>query len=139
MEPQTFDELTRRFARRQSRATAVKLAFATAVGGVFGLSKRGPAHAGSSTCPPEMVPCHGSCVPNSPTQVACSGVCCQPGQTCAGGKCCLAPRACGSICCRADQACFGNACACPSGQTDCSGTCRDLSNDTANCGTCGNV
>jgi hypothetical protein len=34
--------------------------------------------------------------------------------------------------------CSGGLCVCPSGQTDCSGTCRALASDKLNCGSCNN-
>jgi hypothetical protein len=39
--------------------------------------------------------------------------------------------------CRPDQVCNGTTCACPSGETECSGTCVDTMTDEANCGGCG--
>lgn len=34
--------------------------------------------------------------------------------------------------------CYGGGCVCPSGQTDCSGYCKDLKTDANSCGSCGN-
>jgi Stigma-specific protein, Stig1 len=48
--------------------------------------------------------------------------------------------ACGNAC-GAGQRCAAGVCVatCISGQTDCTGACRDLANDPANCGACGNA
>jgi hypothetical protein len=34
--------------------------------------------------------------------------------------------------------CASSKCICPSGLTNCSGICQNLTNDLNNCGTCGN-
>lgn len=39
--------------------------------------------------------------------------------------------------CTGGKTCSSHSCVCPSGQTDCSGTCKDLQKDESNCGTCG--
>ena len=41
--------------------------------------------------------------------------------------------------CRSDQVCNDRMCTCPSGQTNCGGTCVDLQTNSNNCGGCGNV
>jgi hypothetical protein len=51
----------------------------------------------------------------------------------------------GHGCGNSKQCCSGfcdpttTTCGCPTGQTNCSGTCIDLSSDNHNCGSCGNV
>lgn len=48
---------------------------------------------------------------------------------------------CGELCttgwCGSGQYCDAGSCACPAGQTDCSGKCVSLRNDSRNCGSCG--
>lgn len=53
-------------------------------------------------------------------------VICKSNGECTGGKICT-----GTL--------PNTQCTCPSGQTDCSGTCKDLQTDESNCGMCGNV
>jgi hypothetical protein len=61
---------------------------------------------------------------------------CEP--DCAGRTC--GPNGCGGICgtCAGETTCNGSGvCACAGGLTNCSGLCRDINTDTANCGGCG--
>jgi hypothetical protein len=117
---------------------------------------------------PGSTPCGGTCVNLQEDQLNCGacGTVCPAGKSCDAGVCsatCAAPLVkCGSgatsFCantqadnancgtcgnsCGAGLVCAGGTCAppsCPSGLTDCSGSCRDLTNDRANCGTCGNA
>jgi hypothetical protein len=120
VEPQQFDDLTRRLSGSITRRGALKTALVTAIGGIFGLSRTQNAGASSSRCPSGTNLCNGQCVPNNPGTISCNGVCCQKaGQVCAGGSCCPVPLACGSVCCPPNQACFGNTCICPSGTSPC--------------------
>jgi len=41
--------------------------------------------------------------------------------------------------CTGGKTCQNGQCTCPSGQTDCSGTCKNLDTDPLNCGHCGTV
>jgi len=41
------------------------------------------------------------------------------------------------VSCTGGKTCQSNECKCPSGQIDCSGTCKNLTNDRENCGYCG--
>ena len=86
-----FDDLTRRLAAPVSRRAAFKAMIGTALGGALGLKVVGDVDtAGASArCPAGTVYCTDTkqCTPDNPPRVACNGVCCSPGQTCAAGKC----------------------------------------------------
>lgn len=60
-----------------------------------------------------------------------------------GGASCPSGIRCKRRCCPVEASCVGSgrnrACACPQGQTDCGGQCRDLATDAANCGACGSA
>lgn len=69
--------------------------------------------------------CWSTCGPPSSSPL------CSPGHACcigAGGT---------NECCPVGGTCVNGACACPSGLTDCAGTCVDLNSDPSNCGRCG--
>ena len=85
---------------------------AQAKGGTSGSSGSG----GAATSMPTMAPVTETPAPIGPTSTAACTL------TCSGGQV-LDPLTC--------------TCACPAGQTDCSGTCADLQTDAANCGACG--
>src|SRR5579864_8761777 len=110
MEAEQFDDLTKRLGRSVSRRTALTAALAASVGGMLGIGSRKRAEAAVSTCPPGYVRCNGTCFPDNPTSIACGGVCCQPGQVCAGGKCCSGLQACGTVCCPSGQICKNGVC-----------------------------
>jgi hypothetical protein len=121
-------------------------------------------HKGKYVCCPEVASCvKGQCVcPNGGT--LCPGNtgsntcvdsttdplnCGSCGSSCAAGEgCCnrtcnnlstaLNCGSCGNAC-SGGKTCQGGVCACPQGQTECGGVCRDLATDVANCGLCGNA
>jgi hypothetical protein len=95
-------------------------------------------------CSGGMSLCSGACVNLQTDQNNC-GKCSFPvpfGETCVNGKfssslprstATTAPGSAGT-----NAATAGSSAACPSGQTSCTGTCRNLQTDTAHCGACGN-
>jgi hypothetical protein len=56
-----------------------------------------------------------------------------------GEACILQSQCCSAADCPSDATCEDGACLCPSGQTECTGSCVDLASDSTNCGACGNV
>jgi len=86
--------------------------------------------------------CNGTCTPLT-TNTDC-GVCgraCSPGQGCCNRVCIplntsLNCGACGKTCTNGKR-CQNGTCACPLGQTECNGACKNLSIDSQNCGQCG--
>jgi len=102
----------------------------------------------------------GACVADPPPTVCTPSTCAAEGATCGsvpdgcGGTLacgsCSGPQTCGgagtaNACGCAAVTCTGGKsqdpascqCVCPSGETDCAGTCKDLQADDANCGACG--
>jgi hypothetical protein len=77
-------------------------------------------------------PCYdcGPAAPQPPTQILCNGACVPISNENCG--------TCGEVC-TGGQTCQNGQCTCPSGQTDCSGTCKNLNTDQLNCGGCGTV
>lgn len=93
----------------------------TGVGGssAMGGSSATGGNGGSGGCPPSKKLCDGQCVEPFLPEYGCANPTCDPcpaGHVCASGKC-------------TDN--------CPSGTTNCNGTCAVLSEDEANCGQCG--
>src|ERR1700694_1144349 len=115
MEAQRFDELTRELARPVSRGRALKVALASALGGMLGMRRVSTAGAATSRCPSGTTLCNGQCVPNvtSSEGMACNGTCCAAGTVCVGGACvtnaCCSPTGCTT--CTPGKLCINGACA----------------------------
>jgi hypothetical protein len=85
---------------------------------------------------------NGTACPSNPARSE-AFTCCSAGQTCIQGVCVTCPAHC--VECTSSTTCIAcesgytlsNAKCCPTGQTLCSGTCRNLSSDNNNCGACG--
>ena len=103
----------------------------------------GPPHGSRSACAGAGTTCGGSCGNRAdgacvyPTAVCAGPSCAADGargqSTCSGGSC-VAPAttACANGCDPTNSSCLS----CGSGQTGCSGVCKNLSNDPQNCGGC---
>jgi hypothetical protein len=74
---------------------------------------------------------------NMCTTDSCSGGTCGAASICAGTTASCGCTSC--VSCTGGMTCQSGSCACPSGQNNCSGTCRDLQTDELSCGTCGRV
>jgi hypothetical protein len=61
-----------------------------------------------------------------------SQVCCAAGRPCCG-------TARSPVCCPSGRQCVDGSCRCPTGETECSGSCVNLDTDENNCRTCGNA
>src|SRR2546428_407411 len=108
MDSSRFDEFTKLLARNPSRRQVLKGFAATAAGGF--LSSLGVERASA-----ESGQTLSTCKP--------------PGHPCGTSKNSTGRK--GAICSQ-------GVCVCPSGYTDCNGTCVNLSTDPSNCGACGN-
>lgn len=82
-------------------------------------------------CKGDTKKCGKTCI----LKTQCCGGCAEE-QTCCNGTC---AECCSAADCPADATCEDGTCICPSGQSECSGSCVDLATDPANCGACGNV
>jgi hypothetical protein len=106
----------------------------------------------ATTCAAGQTECSSRCVDLSsdPANCGACGMACATGATCGAGVCATTtPTGCTKNSdCPAGEECVDNACAspvdagrdaatCAAGEVDCSGTCVDVSTDSANCGGCG--
>jgi hypothetical protein len=161
----SFDELARGLAEgKLSRRKALRMLGGVLLGGALAsvpgmawAAKPGPCpkKCGKHCCPDATFVCSGgkcacpagttnlgtTCCPNADV---CGTSCgCSTGEACCSGTCTPLGTVtnCGSCgnACSGGKTCQAGACACPQGQTDCGGVCRDLATDVLNCGLCGSA
>ncbi|EEQ30886.1 PE-PGRS family protein [Microsporum canis CBS 113480] len=76
--------------------------------------------------PSSKILCNKNCVAVGNQNCGGCGITCGRGKTCQGGRCC-----------GTGKTCQGGKCICPAGSINCSGTCKNIWKDNANCGACG--